>query len=72
MDLQLTIVTLLIATALAYLGRACWRSLRGSKRACGSGGCACAGPSASTQSTKNNGLIPSDQLTLRHRNGPAA
>jgi hypothetical protein len=65
MDLQLMVVALAVAGAVGYLGHASWRSLRGSKRGCGGGGCACPGNSSPSQSAKSNGLIPSDQLTLR-------
>jgi hypothetical protein len=64
MDLQLTVVALLIAGATGYLGRWCWRALRGPKGGCG-GSCACPG---GAQPAKSNGLIPPGQLTLRRQN----
>jgi hypothetical protein len=72
MDLQLIIVISIVAAAATYIGLATWRSLHRSKGGCGKGGCACPGPSGAAQSAKSNGLIPSDQLTLRHRNDPSA
>ena len=72
MDLQLIIVIGIVAAAAAYIGLTTWRSLRRSKGGCGKGGCACPGPSGAAQSAKSNGLIPSDQLMLRHRNDPSA
>jgi hypothetical protein len=68
MTLQLAIVGLIVFAAASYLAWSCWRSLRSSKRACG-GGCACSGSNNPAQAAKNDGLIPSDQLTLRHRSG---
>ena len=68
MTLQLTVVALIVAAAAGYLVWAGWRSLRSSKRACG-GGCACSGSTGAAQAAKSIRLIPSDQLTLRRKDG---
>jgi threonine/homoserine/homoserine lactone efflux protein len=71
MTLQLGMVTLIVFAAASYLAWASWRSLRSSKRACGGGGCACSGSTNPAQTAKSDGLIPSDQLMLRRRDGGA-
>ena len=71
MTLQLALVILIVAGAIAYLGWSGWRTLR-AKRGCGGGSCACPAPTESTQAAKLNGLISSDELTLRRpKSGPA-
>jgi hypothetical protein len=71
MTLQLLLVVLIVTAAVAYLGWSGWKMLR-SKKNCGGGGCACSGPSNSSHPAKLNGLISSDELTLRRRDsGPA-
>lgn len=59
MTAQLTLVAIVVAVALAYLGRQGWRSLRGTGGGCT--GCSSARPSPPA-------LIPSEDLLLRIRN----
>ena len=69
MDAQLVLVALVVAAALAYLGRRAWRTWAGSKAGCG-GGCACPGKPqapASAGDAPANGLISAEQLTARIR-----
>jgi hypothetical protein len=66
MDEQLIAVGLIVAGAVAYLGRATWRMWAGKGGGCGKK-CAC-GP------TEEAGprLIPSEELTLRVRSESSA
>jgi hypothetical protein len=58
---QYIIIGIVIAVALAYLGRVLWRSTKG----CG-GGCGCAGKNADATVTKVT-IIPEEQLKIRQR-----
>jgi hypothetical protein len=68
MDWQLLAVGLLVAGAVAYLGRSAWRTWAGVKGGCG-GGCGCAKGSAPAADSARGTLIPVEQITLRRRDG---